>query len=358
MNVQIVRNIGELQIDKNEWNSLVLKDATNSVFQTFEWFDCWWNTFGASGELLILIARDLDADIIGIAPLIIVKEGFNKAVRFCGYNNADYCDFIAPEKKSEVVSLFLSTLMLPEIEWDQVRLFNLPEISPTGTIAREFCKDSSAVCVDYPSTPAPYLDVNNDPDAAKRIVGKYSVVRRYRALKKEGELVFRVLSGSEICHYLPVLFEQHIARWSVEKTGSLFNDERNRKFYTELASRLSETNWGSFTVLECDGSPVGLHYGFVFNNKMIWYKPTFDVNYSKFSPGIVLIKYLIENAIENNLDEVDFTIGDEPFKGRFTTGVRYNHNIVIFRRKLDYLFVMGCRQLRELVKLVAVKMGY
>jgi len=358
MNVQVIRSISDLHIGKNEWNSLVLRDVTSSVFQTYEWFECWWKAFETRGQPLILIARDVNDTIIGIASLIIVQERTEKTVRFCGYNNADYCDFIAPGDKTEIVKLFLSTLMLPEFEWDRVLLFNLSEVSPTSRIVREFCKENQYIYSDYPSTPAPYLDVKASPDAVKRIVKKYSVVRRYRALKKKGELVFRTLNGGEIYSYLPVLFEQHIARWSTERNGSLFNDEHNRVFYTELACMLSKTSWGSFTVLECDGKPVGLHYGFVFNNKMIWYKPTFDMNYSKFSPGIVLIKYLIEDAVRNNLDELDFTIGDEPFKGRFTTDVRCNNNIVIFRGRLNYLFVMAGRRLRGLLKLMVAKMGY
>lgn len=55
--------------------------------------------------------------------------------------------------------------------------------------------------------------------------------------------------------------------------------------------------------------------------------------YRAYSPGTLMLKYLIEHAIKIKSEEVDFTIGDESFKSRFSNHVRYNQNLVIYRSK-------------------------
>ena len=39
-----------------------------------------------------------------------------------------------------------------------------------------------------------------------------------------------------------------------------------------------------------------------------------DTEYMRFSPGRILLQYLVKSSIDNGLKELDFTIGDEPYK--------------------------------------------
>jgi CelD/BcsL family acetyltransferase involved in cellulose biosynthesis len=84
-------------------------------------------------------------------------------------------------------------------------------------------------------------------------------------------------------------------------------------------------------VVEFNDHPIAFHYGFLYNSRLIWYKPSFDINYSKCSPGKVLIKYLIEYAINNGVDELDFTVGDEKFKSHFANEKKKNVQIKIYK---------------------------
>ncbi len=69
---------------------------------------------------------------------------------------------------------------------------------------------------------------------------------------------------------------------------------------------------------------------------MIWYKTSFDIKYSGFSPGLILIQSLIKYALDHNLDELDFTIGEEPFKNRFSNMTRQVETIRIYHSVFFY----------------------
>jgi CelD/BcsL family acetyltransferase involved in cellulose biosynthesis len=79
-----------------------------------------------------------------------------------------------------------------------------------------------------------------------------------------------------------------------------------------------------------------MHFGFEFGDRLTWYKPAFDVEFAKHSPGEVLIKYLLEYALERKVGELDFTIGEEAFKYRFANHVRANYAVRAFRRSGAY----------------------
>ncbi len=69
---------------------------------------------------------------------------------------------------------------------------------------------------------------------------------------------------------------------------------------------------------------------------MIWYKPTFDISYAKRSPGEVLLKILLEYALEHDVAKFDFTIGDEDYKYRFANHSHWKYTIRVFRHPLPY----------------------
>jgi CelD/BcsL family acetyltransferase involved in cellulose biosynthesis len=139
--------------------------------------------------------------------------------------------------------------------------------------------------------------------------------------------------------YMDRFFAQHISRWAGSATPSLFLDERNQAFYRELVRAMSHCGWLVLSVVELDDRPLAMHCGFDYGGRFLWYKPSFDVEHAKHSPGLVLLRYLIGYAIEHQLEEFDFSIGDEPFKFRFANRVRTTVQVRIYKDPLN--FVLG-----------------
>jgi CelD/BcsL family acetyltransferase involved in cellulose biosynthesis len=97
-------------------------------------------------------------------------------------------------------------------------------------------------------------------------------------------------------------------------------------------------------------APLAFHFGFEYRRRFIWYKPTFDIEFASRSPGEVLIKFLLEDAIMRKLEEFDFTVGSESFKYRFANRLRFNNRLIAFRSAGDYWTYRGKSMLKKFLK--------
>src|SRR5678810_321956 len=52
-----------------EWNDAVVRGHVSHPFLLHEWFRTWWQCFGGSRRLHVVVARDRDG-IVGIAPMM------------------------------------------------------------------------------------------------------------------------------------------------------------------------------------------------------------------------------------------------------------------------------------------------
>ena len=148
---------------------------------------------------------------------------------------------------------------------------------------------------------------------------------------------------------MDIFFDQHVTRRGLTESPSQFLDLSERSFYRALVCELLPKGWLRFDAVLFDGHPIACHFGFEHRNKFIWYKPTFDVQYSKKSPGKILIKFLLEDAIEKGLDEFDFTVGSESFKHGFSNKIRHNIRLIVFRSMADYWIYRSKLALRRLL---------
>jgi CelD/BcsL family acetyltransferase involved in cellulose biosynthesis len=107
-------------------------------------------------------------------------------------------------------------------------------------------------------------------------------------------------------------------------------DPAFRNWYHSLARAAMAADWLHFSVLECGERPAAFHFGFQYGGKLSWYKPSFDWEFRKESPGAVLISSLIEDAVRRGHAELDFSSGREPFKLRFSNSQTVNLNLRVF----------------------------
>jgi CelD/BcsL family acetyltransferase involved in cellulose biosynthesis len=169
--------------------------------------------------------------------------------------------------------------------------------------------------------------------------------------RRQGQLEFRnCTSADEIIAYLDRFFQQHIERWALADTPSSFLDVRQQAFYRELVQQLAPAGQLLFSVLLLDRAPIAFHFGFEHQGRIIYYKPSFDIDYFKHSPGLVLLKYLLEYALERGAAEFDFSIGEESYKYRFANHARKNYAVRVFRRRVSYQLDRLLLDMKSLIK--------
>ncbi len=353
MRIQYITNIQDIPISAIQWNNLVKQNETNTIFQTYEWIESWWQSCSERYELFILLVREKNK-VIGIAPMMTeVRPCGRKQLSFIGDGNADYQDFILPIKKSFALNCIWDFLLSNPKLWDRIAFHNIPGASSSINLLKALSIDSKLRIIDNEKTKCPALSIHGDPEQVEKILNKYSNRRKYNYFNKLGVLTEKDITDiAELKSYLPVFFKQHIERWANTPYPSLFNEQKNQDFYEVLAEKLLPNKSLLFSVVELDGIPLSFHYGFDYNAKIIWYKPSFNMDYAKHSPGLLMIRHLLRHALANDKTELDFTIGDEAFKKRFTNTERYNYNIRIFKTWRSYLYAMLRKRLDRLKRFI------
>lgn len=330
-----------------EWDDLLTRCGPSSFFQTFEWHSAWWAAFGHKHRLLLLTARSGNR-LLGIAPLMVAAPGTLRAkITFIGGQNGDYQNFlIASDLRGAVLDRFVSALLQLGLPWGVLELRNLPE---SADHIHQLSRAAKTAAL-YPivrRTRCFTLLVKGCETAVKAILNKPSVRRPLNRLRRQGAVSWRVLStADEALAYLPLFVAQHVDRWRQTDSPSRLLEPEYREFFAELIQRLLPRGWLHFSVLELDAEPIAFHFGFLYQGRLYWYKPSFSPEHARFSPGSLLIRFLIEHALTIGLTELDFTIGEEHFKERFTSGVRTNVDVVLYRSRLPYLATRVHRALR------------
>ncbi len=317
------------------WEALLTDAHGASIFQTFEWHEAWWESFGAGHELQLLLVSDRDDRLLAIAPMMLLRQrrlGFEqRQLMLIGTCNhaSDYADLIVARGNSAARRLLLDAIAADR-GWSTLELRNLPAGSPTAAILGE-CKGLPAPLLQF-AAEAPALRFG-DRSADRQAVNKKSLRRHLNGFAREGAVTLQPLDDIEaIEQHLDAFFDQHRQRWADTATPSLFADPDQQAFYRSLARRLAGSGRLRFDAVCWQQRVIAYHFGFECNGVFIWYKPSFDPSLQQRSPGEVLIKLLLDDALVRGLDEFDFTVGSEAFKFRFANVIRQVQRLRVQRR--------------------------
>lgn len=77
---------------------------------------------------------------------------------------------------------------------------------------------------------------------------------------------------------------------------------------------------GMLSVLYCEDNIVAAHFGMRSKSVFHWWFPTYNMHYSKYSPGGILLLKLVEALTGEGINYIDLGKGDDFYKPRFATG--------------------------------------
>lgn len=344
MEIRRAKDWQEAEVHRVLWEQWVVQAAVGgqtqclpSIYQTLEWNRLWWESFGGSSELLLLLALD-GAELAGAAPLMIETLRGRRVVRLIGTPNfaTDFGALILPPDRGRAkraLEALVGWLKDQRDLWDEIDLYYLPgdseDLSPLedafpGRLLRQ------EVC-DAPTR------LLNHPEEDARLPLKKSLKRHHNWFARQGELTFtRFDRAEDILPKLDAFFAQHIERRALEGEVSQFKDPLQKRFYEALVRAMAPRGWITFATVSFNGELIAQHLGFLLAKRFYWYKPTFAAKYEKHSPGEVLLKALFESALAEKLVEFDFTAGGEGFKYRFANHIRKLHRFRIYRTLGSY----------------------
>ncbi|GBD10029.1 hypothetical protein HRbin22_02292 [Candidatus Thermoflexus japonica] len=110
-----------------------------------------------------------------------------------------------------------------------------------------------------------------------------------------------------------------------------FLSERMRAFFRQAIRYGLREGWARLSFMEIEGKKAATYLDFDYRDRIWLYNAGLHPHFAGLSPGIVLLAYLIRQAIERGKRAFDFLRGDEPYKFRFGAREVPLYRIVISR---------------------------
>lgn len=336
-----VKEIGDFQLLKEEWNGLLEKSLLgNNVFLTWEWLSTWWKHFGEGRKLLVLMVEEQDR-ILAIAPLMLTKYrllGFGniQKIEFVGTPDSDYHNFIILEREEECLRLMIRYVKENLSGWDWIELKEIPESFVTTRLVQSLPKNNLhelrlnvRVCNICPYVPLPASCELLMKGLKKNI--RQNLNKYMRRIKENGnvELKRYDATGLSVRENMEIFIALHRKGWAARGFPGAF-EMRPRAFHdfhVEIAEKFAEKDWLGLYFLTVNDEPVASQYAFEYGDKMYYYLAGVDPRYASYSVGNLIIKSLLETCISKGLKEYDMLRGDEPYKYVWTRNYRRNFEV-------------------------------
>lgn len=304
---------------KPEWNDLLFRSTANTVFGTWEWHTAWWEAY-QPGQLWVVVCRDEDGRLMGIAPWCITTGEAGRVVSAIGcVDVTDYVDVIVDATSVEVVlRCFAAFLADHRTQYDAIDLCNIPQESPTlhhlpellSACGFQTSTSEMEVCPVIP-LPSDWEGYLNALDKKQR----HELRRKLRRVSGGGEKIEWYTVGEE--HDLSAELDKFLMLMAASdgKKALFLQDEKNVTFFRAVMPHLHAKGWLQLIFLTIDGEPAAAYLNFDYARRILVYNSGYKRDgYDQLSPGIVLLANNIRSAIERGYSHFDFLRGNEPYK--------------------------------------------
>ena len=340
MHIGVWHSLNETDGLHDEWNDLLKSSASNVPFLRYEYLQGWWQTLGGGewpqGEFYGIYARQPDGSLAGIAPLFFSHNREDEPALLLqgSIEISDYLDFLAsPAWLPEFVDALLDHLASPEAPaWQALDWYNFLDTSPTLPLLKEAAVRRGWTYAETPLQHCPQIPLSGDWETYLASVDskqRHEIRRKVRRLESSPEY------GRWYCVTDAASLDQEVD----EFLRLMAYDPAKKRFLTaamkkqmHLTARSAfAAGWLQLAFIEVGGEKVAAYMNFDYENRIWVYNSGIDFRYREFSPGWVLLAYLLEWAIENRRTTFDFMRGDEDYKYRFGAIDRRVVRVVIRR---------------------------
>jgi CelD/BcsL family acetyltransferase involved in cellulose biosynthesis len=345
--IEVISELSGFKRLEPAWNDLLGRSAVDNPYLTYEWFLSWWEAFGERHDLFLLIARR-GREIIGLAPLMrhtsFIPGCRVTGIEFAGAPDADYHDFIILEDREEVLTKFVRFILETE-RYPFLRLSEMPEDSPNVEVLSRILPEEKGISArKRVVATCRYVPV----DAGLPWEEQFRQVKRNmradikRLLNRYGEiggLTLTRIGAGDVATNLPHLYRHHVERLVKQRRQSILEDPAHREFFSILGRRFASRGWLEFLRLDSDTGFVGILYGFRYKGTVYCYQHGYNQALKQYSPGKMLLYFVLREAHANGLRQVDLLRGADSYKAHWTDLLRTNYEFTLFGKGASAL---GC----------------
>lgn len=324
---------------ETSWNNLLEESISHVPFLRFEYLRSWWQTRGGGEwsdvECAIVLAHDGDK-LVGIAPFFIGKNRNNQpALMLLGsIEVSDFLDFIVRETDlqpflEQLIPYLVGTL---GDRWQVLDLYNFLDTSPSLVILQKIAANLKWNHHQEILQHSPFITLPGDWEVYLEGIDKkqrHEIRRKIRRFESaDVPTSWRLTEHSSQLEGDIEAF-MHLMQQDPAKAAFLTPAMRE---HMQISIRCAfEHGCLHLAFLEVDGENAAGYLSFDYLDRIWVYNSGIDRRFMEYSPGWVLLGYLLKWANENKRREFDFMRGDEEYKYRFGAVDRFVVRVMIER---------------------------
>jgi CelD/BcsL family acetyltransferase involved in cellulose biosynthesis len=328
-----------------EWRQLCSRGAHDEPFHRPEWVSAYLRAFAPDARLLLVEART-DGRLTAVLPLVETRRGWPglRIHTLQGAANVHSCrfDIVSEEGQEGEAAIAGIWTALREVRgWDLIAIPRVPRGGAAEALLAQAAQDG------YPTgywwgfwhpTESPYFKVDL-PEGADPVTlagnasFRRNMKRRLRRATEEYDVRLRRVDEAD-AEALETFFDLERRGWKGKAGTAIACSAATRDFYASVASGAAEHGYLSMYFLEFDGVPVAGHLGLWHNGRYYMPKVAYDEAYSRFAPGHLILRAIIEDLCKDGLAVVDFLGLNAPWKEEWTREVLPHSSCFIFGKGL------------------------
>ena len=311
----------------DEWNDLLKECVTDVPFMRYEYLQAWWSTRGG-GEWpqaeVILVTAHRDGKLAAAAPLFFTPDhaGLPALLLLGSIEVSDYLDLLVreadlPEFLNALLPFLRDNPAIPA--WENLDLYDLLDSSPTLAALEAAAATHGLTWALEKYKPSPYIDLPGDWDTYLAGIDKkqrHEIRRKIRRLEENSGLPNRWYFADDPAA-LETDSEDFLRLMAQEGDKAEFLTPEMRVHMKNVIRTAHEGGYLKLAFLEIDGKKAAAKLCFDYNNQLLGYNSGIERELFAFSPGWVMLGYILMWANQQGREIFDFMRGDEEYKYRF-----------------------------------------
>lgn len=327
MRLQLITNPEELASLRSEWDSI----ASASPFFSHAWLTNWFRFLGDENELAVLVGRDKNNNVMGIAPWCIEQAGpLVRKLRFLGSGIAcsDYLELICPANQHR-------SFAEAAIDWLVDNIGNRQTLGRIDVIEMEGINPDSAES----QYVAELLGAHGLKSHRVELEGGWEVTlpatwdelnsrfsksmrrKTKKAVKRLADEKTQVLSTDRVPfdQLWSTFCDLHQQRRKMLGQDGCFADPKFEEFLKSATFELIHRSQAELVVIHFENKPLASMLLLNNQDTVYMYQSGMDAQRLSLEAGYQMAYCAIVRSIEKGFQKFDFLRGDEPYKSRWDT---------------------------------------
>ncbi len=307
-----------------------IHDHTDSCFLSYEWFELLTNTVVNNDQQVTwLVCTDQQGACHAVLPLWIQANELKSLVNY--YTPIFEPIVLNTDTCQEPLKAIAKTISQWPTPWTACYLYPINHSQQVFDVLASAFKQAGLFVNDYFNHHNWYLPikalsfeqyVQSRPSRLKNTYKRKSK----KILNDDQYQLIMYRDGTDLEKAIKDYNDIYHLSWKV--------DEPYPDFIPGLIRLAADKGWLRLGIMYHQGKAIAAHFWLVDANKASIYKLAYDPDYAKQSVGTVLTMWMIEQCFTHDaVTEVDYLIGNEPYKKDWMTECREFHGLEIINTR-------------------------